>query len=125
MNILVVDDDRDAADSLATFLKVMGHRLTVCYTAEEGISTSKGLEPDVIVHDLGMPMLDGYGAVAHLRSLPAFAHTLIVAVTASNGKDARARAARAGFDEFLTKPADLERLLRLLSDWEIYHERPC
>lgn len=114
MLILVVDDDHDAADSLALLLEMLGHEVSVSYSATEGIASAERLSPRAILHDLSMPGLNGYDAVRRLREQPRFADTLIVAVTAYSNVEARERARQVGFDGFLTKPADLDQLLAML-----------
>jgi PAS domain S-box-containing protein len=111
--VLVVDDNRDAADSLAEFLTLAGHTCTVVYDGSAAID--RGLqEPfDAILCDLGLPLQDGYEVARQLRTrgVPA----KLVAVSGYSRPDDVERARAAGFDAHVPKPPDLGTLLRLLS----------
>jgi len=113
--ILVADDNRDSADSLATMLSMMGHETSAAYDGSEAIQKAASYRPDVIVLDVGMPILDGYEAARHIRSQPWSNGVVLVALTGWGQEEDRARARRAGFDFHLTKPANPEALVRLLA----------
>jgi PAS domain S-box-containing protein len=113
--ILVVDDNVDAASSLAKMLGLMGQEV---YTATDGIGAlekARSLQPDIILMDLGMPELDGYEVCCRIRQQPWAKDARIVALTGW-GQDAdRQRSQETGFDMHLTKPVDLETLEKLLA----------
>jgi CheY-like chemotaxis protein len=113
--ILVVEDQKDAADSLCMLLKLFGHEVTVAYTGPDGVQKAVQLCPDVVVCDIGLPGLNGYGVAQHLRRTPATAKTRLIALTAWGQEEDRRRGREAGFDHYLVKPADPEQLLKLLA----------
>ena len=113
--ILVVDDNHDAANSLATLLTLRGHDVYIAYDGEDAIEKAKRFTPDVVMMDLGMPRLDGIEATRRLRALPGGEKLKIMALTGWGQLEDRARTRAAGFDFHLVKPvdpADLERMLR-------------
>jgi CheY-like chemotaxis protein/two-component sensor histidine kinase len=113
MRILVADDNEDAAQTLAVLLEVMGHQVKVAGDGEEAVALARQFSPAVALLDIGMPRLDGYGAAERLRQfLPG---TMLIATTGWCRKDDLRRAAAAGFDHHLVKPADLRQVTRLLA----------
>ena len=112
--ILVADDNRDAADSLATMLSLMGHETHAVYDGHDAIAKASSYRPDMIVLDLGMPTVDGYEAARKIRSEPWSNGVVLVALTGWGQEEDRVRAKAAGFDFHLTKPAHPESLVKLL-----------
>jgi len=112
--VLIVDDNRDAAETLAMLIKAAGHRVLTAYDASAGLQLARDESPNIIFHDIGMPTINGYMAARKLRSESQFAKTVLVAVTAYARAIDRAQALLAGFDFHLAKPLDHEDLLRLL-----------
>ena len=110
MKILIIDDDKDVADSLAMVLTYSGYEVTTCYAALDSLCVARRLQPEVILHDIAMPEMSGYDSVERLRADGAFRNTLIIAITAFDSPETRRRAQAAGFDCLLTKPADLQQL---------------
>jgi PAS domain S-box-containing protein len=106
LRILVVEDNRDAAESLRLLLEAYGYEVQVAYTGTDGVSTAQSYRPDVILCDIGLPGLDGYGVAAALRQNPSTASTRLIALTGYGQEEDRRKAREAGFDEHLTKPAD-------------------
>jgi PAS domain S-box-containing protein len=113
--VLVVEDNRDAADSLRLLLGLLGHEVRVAYTGPEGVEAAREWRPDTVVCDIGLPGLDGYGVARELRRGPATARARLLALTGYGHEDDRRRALEAGFDHHLVKPADPEELQRLLA----------
>jgi PAS domain S-box-containing protein len=114
--VLVVDDNADAATSLAMVLTLNGHEVTVANDGPEALEQAPAFQPDVVLLDIGLPGLNGYQVAQRLREAPWGRGMLLVAVTGW-GQDAdRLAAAEAGFDRHLTKPVDLSALLALLQD---------
>jgi PAS domain S-box-containing protein len=119
--ILVVDDLRDTADTLALLLESLGHEVHAAYDGESAIEVAGKVRPEVIFMDIGMPQMSGLEACRRIRSSAWGAHTFIVAVTGWGQPQDRRQTADAGFDDHLIKPADVAnvvRLLRSLSDRE-------
>jgi CheY-like chemotaxis protein len=115
LRILVVEDNRDAADSLRLLLELYGYDVTVAYTGPSGVETARECKPDIILCDIGLPGLDGYGVARELRRDPATARARMIAVTGYGGDEDRLRSQEAGFDAHLTKPADPTALQELLA----------
>ena len=111
--VLVVDDNEDAANSLATLLEVMGYEVRTAYDGPEAIEAADEFLPAVALLDIGLPRLSGYDIARHVREQRG-KDVLLVAITGWGQEDDRRRAREAGFDEHLVKPADFTRLVRLL-----------
>jgi len=112
--ILIVDDNRDAADLLAQILAMHGHVTEVAYGGPGGLAAVESFHPDLVFLDIGMPQLDGYQVAARIRQMHDIPQPLLIAFTAWNDADAKARVIAAGFDLHLTKPADFGTLLRTI-----------
>lgn len=114
--ILVVDDNRDGAASLAMLLTVMGNDTRIAHDGLEGVELAEAFRPDLIVLDIGLPKLNGYDACRRIREKPWAKDTLIVAATGWGQDDDRRRSKEAGFDHHLVKPVDAAELNRLLAE---------
>src|SRR5690606_26685402 len=106
--ILIVDDNRDAAESLCTLLNALGATASVAYGGQEALDALDAVDPDAVLLDIGMPSMDGYEVAQQIRSTPAHADVLLIALTGWGQDEDRARAARAGFDHHLVKPPDVD-----------------
>ena len=104
--VLVVEDNRDSADSLRLLLEAYGYEVEVAYTGPDGVRAAGVHRPEVVICDIGLPGLDGYGVAAALRRNPDTASARLIALTGYGQDEDRRRAMAAGFDEHLTKPAD-------------------
>jgi signal transduction histidine kinase len=113
--VLVVDDNRDSADSLAMLLEMEGHDASTAYSAREALERAETLKPQIILLDIGLPEIDGYEVARRLRKLEALERTYLIALTGYGQAEDRRRARSAGFDEHMIKPADLERLRTALA----------
>lgn len=123
LNILIVDDNADAADTLSMYLGSVGHQLHVAYEGHRGLALAEAAAPDVLLLDIGLPDIDGYQLARRIRALPQTAHATLIALT-GYGQDAdRARSIAAGFDHHLTKPVDVAALLCLLARPRDHGER--
>jgi CheY-like chemotaxis protein len=112
--VLVVDDNEDAAESLAALLRLFGHQVGVALDGERALELAPVLKPDVVLLDLGMPRMDGHEVARRMRAAPWGASIRIVALSGFGDGADRARSLDAGCDEHLVKPispADLEQLL--------------
>ncbi|MCY1071577.1 response regulator [Nannocystis sp. RBIL2] len=112
--VLVVDDNVDAALSLAGLLKVSGNIVETAYDGLQGIDAADRFRPEVIFLDLGMPKLDGFGAASWIRSQPWAEDVLLIAVTGWGQEDVRTRTQQSGFDAHLVKPVNFAKLSRLM-----------
>ena len=116
LRILVVDDNRDAVESLAMLLQLTGHETHTAQDGEEAIAAAARLEPEVILLDIGLPRLNGYEVCRRIRQQAWAQETVIVALTGWGQDDDRQRSSEAGFDAHLVKPVDHAALLELLAD---------
>ena len=112
VRILIVDDNVDAADSLAQFLKLAGYQTRVAYDGRMAVEMAEILEPAVVLLDLGLPHLNGHEVARRLRALPWGRSAVLIALTGWGQEDDVQRSRQAGFDEHLTKPVDPEVLLQ-------------
>jgi CheY-like chemotaxis protein/two-component sensor histidine kinase len=112
--VLVADDNRDSAESLAMLLSHLGHEVVTAHDGLEAVSRAAEFQADVILLDIGMPRLIGYEAARRIRALSLAKRPLIVAVTGWGREDERRRSDEAGFDAHLVKPVDLTELMNLL-----------
>jgi PAS domain S-box-containing protein len=113
--VLVVDDNRDSADSLTMLLQVMGHDACTAYDAEEAIQTAAEFQPDIVLLDIGMPTLNGYDACRRIREQPWGQDMFLIALTGWGQEEDRRRSEEAGFDHHMVKPLDPAVLRQLLA----------
>ena len=107
--MLVIDDYEDTTRALGRLLRSMGHSVSIANDGRSGIELANRLCPDVILLDIGLPLMDGYAVARYLRSLPSLAATPIIALT-GYGDSARASIFEAGIDRHLVKPVDADEL---------------
>ena len=113
---MVVDDLRDSADSLALLFDALGHTTMTSYDGQQAVDAARDFAPDIAFLDINMPLLDGYGAARALRGILADSPPVLVALTAVSGPDAKRRAEEAGFDFYITTPADFNVLITIVDD---------
>jgi len=119
LRILAVDDNVDAADSLASLLRAQGHETRVAYDGPSGIAVAQEFLPDVVMLDIGMPTMNGYDVARALRAMsPRF---VLIAVTGWGHEAAKRQAREAGFDHHLVKPVGDSTLVELLAS--VAHDR--
>ena len=117
--VLVVDDNRDAAEAAAVFLSMAGHEVKAVGDGLEALSCAPVFAPDVVVLDIGLPGMDGYEVAQRLRAVPETRTSLLIALTGYGQRGDRDRARDAGFDHHLTKPAEPDELLSLIESWRL------
>ncbi len=113
--LLVVDDNQDAADSLAMLLRLQGHEVRVAYSGMAALEMTKTYSPDVVLLDIGMPGMDGYEVARRLRQTPGLGNVMLAALTGWGQKEDRRRTAEAGFDHHLVKPVEPTALVTLFA----------
>ena len=113
--VLVVDDNRDAAEALAWILEPQ-HEVTVAYDGRSAVETALTFLPDVVLLDIGLPVLNGYQVAEELRKTPATANAVIIAITGYGKTSDREQALQSGFDFHLVKPAEPTQVLRMIDD---------
>jgi len=114
LRTLIVDDNRDAADSLAMLLRITGNEIRTAYDGLEALQTAKEFQPDVVLLDIGLPKMDGHEVAQQLRREPWGQRMCLIAVTGWSDEADRAKSRAAGFDHHLVKPLDTAHLARLL-----------
>ena|SRR5579885_455915 len=114
-NILVVDDNRDAADTLATILRLVGHDARVAYGGRDAIAELLERPADVVFIDLAMPSISGLDLLRELRDLPGMANAKLICLTGFGDEDHRKQAQACGCDAYLIKPAHLAEVNAVLS----------
>jgi two-component system, sensor histidine kinase len=108
--VLVVDDNRDFATSLAQILRALGHEVRVEHDGLDGLAAAAEFQPEVAFLDIGMPGLNGFDLASRLRSAPQTRRSLLVAITGFGQPSDQERGRQAGFDLYLVKPLQIERL---------------
>ncbi len=112
--VLIVDDNADAAESLADVLQLDGHHVDVARDGRTAIARTRALRPDVVFCDIGLPDVDGYAVARAIRADPELRSTRLVALSGYAQPEDRDRAREAGFDAHLAKPPRLHELTDLL-----------
>ena len=113
--ILVVDDNVDAAESLAELLRMFGHDVQVAHTGPDAVAAAAASRPEAVVLDIGLPGMDGYQVARALRKLTGGRELVLVTVSGYGQEEDRRRSREAGCDAHLVKPADLTALQQLLA----------
>lgn len=115
--VLVVDDNRDAAQSVASFLELGGHEVRTAADGGEALVAAELFGPDVVLLDIGLPVLDGYEVAKRLRRSPTGGRLLLLALTGYGQREDRLCAEAAGFDHHFVKPADPAVLIAHIETW--------
>lgn len=113
--VLVVDDNVDAAATLAAVLDMLGHQTHMEHSGVPVLASALAFMPDIVLLDIGLPGMNGYEVARQLRSEPRLDACVLVALTGWGSDADRQRAQQAGFDHHLTKPVDFKELESLLS----------
>lgn len=116
LKILVVDDNADAAETLAMLLEVLGHEVNAVFSAQQAVEQAQHDLPDICLLDIGLPELDGNAVARRLKSLPETANITLVAVTGYGQEQDRKNSHAAGFSHHLTKPVDIIKLKSILAE---------
>jgi DNA-binding response OmpR family regulator len=119
LRIIVADDNRDAAVSLAVVLRDEGHEVLEVYRGDAVLELARRFGPDVLILDIGMPGLTGFEIAHRLRREQGPACPLLIAVTAWTQPSARAMGRLSGFNHYLTKPCSTDELLEILASLSV------
>lgn len=117
LKILLVEDDEMNRDMLSRRLSRRGYELVTAVNGEDGVEMCAKMLPDLVIMDLGLPVMNGWEATRRIKAAEATRHIPVIALTAHamSGEEERARAA--GCDDFETKPVELDRLLTKMAVW--------
>lgn len=113
LDILVVDDNADAAESLAMLLEMRGHRLRTAADGPQALEACRRQPPDVVLLDIGLPGMDGYEVARRLKAMPGMSASVLIAITGYGQAEDLTRSKEAGFDHHLVKPVEPESLVSL------------
>jgi len=114
--VLIVDDNRDSADSLSMLLEITGNKTFLAHDGVEALDAAEKYRPDVMLVDIGLPRLDGHEVCRRIREQPWGKDTVMIALTGWGQEDDRRKSQEAGFNGHLVKPVDYDQLLELLSE---------
>lgn len=115
LRVLVVDDNVDAAETLALLLQESGHDVQIAFDGPTALDTAVDYRPDVVLLDIGLPGLDGLEVGKRLRQEPTLSGVVLIAMTGYGLESDRKRSREAGFDHHLAKPADFEKVQQILA----------
>jgi CheY-like chemotaxis protein len=113
---MVVDDNQDAAESLAMLLDLQGHEIRVANDGPAALELAKGYLPELVFLDIGMPGMDGYEVARRLRRVPGLEKVRLAALTGWGQQEDRRRTSEAGFDHHLVKPVEPNALEGVLAN---------
>jgi signal transduction histidine kinase/DNA-binding response OmpR family regulator len=115
--VLIVDDNRDAAETIAQFLQLEGHEAKFVGDGPQALASVPVLAPQVVVLDIGLPGMSGYETAKRMREMPSMRDALLIALTGYGQVEDRRKAEEAGFDHHFVKPADPQALAELIAGW--------
>ncbi len=115
LRVLVVDDNKDAADSTAALLRQAGHQVEVCYSGSSVLVAAREFQPEAVLLDIGLPVVDGVEVARRLRENEELKDARLIALTGYTPETDRTRINEAGFDSYLIKPVDLQKIENALA----------
>jgi signal transduction histidine kinase/DNA-binding response OmpR family regulator len=115
--ILIVDDNQDAAESIAQYLQLEGHEVKAVGDGLQALACVPVFAPQIVILDIGLPVLSGYEVARRMRQMPVTERALLVALTGYGQKEDQMRAMEAGFDRHFVKPTDPRALVELIAEW--------
>jgi PAS domain S-box-containing protein len=116
LRVMVVDDNRDSADSATSIVRLLGYKVETAYDGAGALALARSLRPQAVLLDLSMPMIDGYETLKMLRGEPGMDTAYVVAMTGFGSEDDKRRTKAAGFDGHLVKPVGLDLLINALNE---------
>ncbi|HEY4079433.1 MAG TPA: ATP-binding protein [Burkholderiaceae bacterium] len=119
LRVLVVDDNKDAADALHMLIEGHGHTARVTYSGVDALRAAEEFSPDIVLCDLGLPGMDGYEVAKRLRAKPAHEATILVAVTGWGSEGDKRKSRNAGFNHHLVKPINFDEVEAILSQLQL------
>lgn len=118
--LLVVDDNRDAAETMSMLLQMWGHEVAFVYDGPSALETAEQWQPEVVFLDIGLPGMDGYEVAERMRALPHARGAVLIAITGYGQDDDRLRSRRAGIDHHLVKPVAPDALRSLIDSLQLH-----
>ncbi len=118
--LLVVDDNKDAAESMSMLLEMWGHEVACAYDGPTALETAEQWQPEAVFLDIGLPGMDGYEVAERLRELPQAKDAVLIAITGYGQEDDRLRSRRAGIDHHLVKPVSPDALRSLIDSLQLH-----
>jgi len=118
--LLVVDDNKDAAESMSMLLEMWGHDVAYAYDGPSALETAAQWQPQAVFLDIGLPGMDGYEVAERLRELPHAKDAVLIAITGYGQDDDRMRSRRAGIDHHLVKPVAPDTLRSLIDSLQLH-----
>ena len=118
--LLVVDDNRDAAEIMSMLLQMWGHEVAFAFDGPSALHTAEQWQPEAVFLDIGLPGMDGYEVAARLRELPHAKDAVLIAITGYGEDDDRLRSRRAGIDHHLVKPVAPDALRSLIDSLQLH-----
>jgi CheY-like chemotaxis protein len=119
---MVVDDNRDSADSATSIVRLLGYRVETAYDGASALELARSLRPKAVLLDLAMPQIDGYETLRLLRVQPGMETAYVIAMTGFGAEEDKRRTKAAGFDAHLVKPVGLDLLIGALTEARERHE---
>lgn len=117
--LLVVDDNKDAAESMSMLLEMWGHEVAFAYDGPSALETAQRWQPEAIFLDIGLPGMDGYELAERMREMPQAKDAVLIAITGYGQEDDRLRSRRAGIDHHLVKPVAPDALHSLIDSLQL------
>ena len=118
--LLVVDDNKDAAESMSMLLEMWGHDVAYAYDGPTALETAEQWQPEAVFLDIGLPGMDGYEVAERLRELPHAKDAVLIAITGYGQEDDRLRSRQAGIDHHLVKPVAPDALRSLIDSLKLH-----
>lgn len=118
--LLVVDDNRDAAESMSMLLQMWGHEVVFAYDGPSALETAEQWQPEAVILDIGLPGMNGYEVAVRMRELPHARNAVLIAITGYGRDDDRLRSQRAGIDHHLVKPVAPDALRDLVDSLQLH-----
>ena len=118
--LLVVDDNKDAAESMSMLLEMWGHEVAFAYDGPSALRTAEKWQPEAVFLDIGLPGMDGYEVAERLRELPQAKDAVLIAITGYGQEDDRLRSRRAGIAHHLVKPVAPDAMRNLIDSLQLH-----
>jgi CheY-like chemotaxis protein len=116
LKVLIIDDNKDLSEIMCDLIGFLGHKTICSQDGKDGIIKAKEHHPDIVICDIGLPVMDGYEVAQQLRKDDEIKETFLIALSGYSGPEDRKRSKEAGFDRHLAKPADISAIERVIAE---------